>query len=124
MNREIPPKFWESFCQQLKALYRGAISIRWIQPGGILRIVAENIPLQSLVFQKQKNACDDIMTVKAGEPDTRPVKYEILEPFRIVLRKDEETGRYNELEILAETGKTEITFIPGIDARLLEELAA
>jgi hypothetical protein len=96
MTTEIPEKAWDSFCQRLKDWYRGVVSIRWIQPGGDMRMVVEGMPLQ----------------------------HQIIEPFRVILRKNGESGRYNELEILAETGKTEITFTPGIDASFLEKLAA
>jgi hypothetical protein len=124
MTTEIPPKSWDSFCQRLKDWYRGVVSIRWVQPGGALRVVAEGVPLQRFVFQKQNQSCSDTMTIEAGLPDERPLQHEIIEPFRLVLRKNDESGRYNELEILAETGKTEITFSPGLDSSLLEKLAA
>lgn len=124
MTTEIPQKSWDSFCQRLKEWYRGVISIRWIQPGGALQLVAEDVPLQRFVFQKQNDACSDTMTVEAGLPDERPLQHQIIEPFRVILRKNSESGRFNELEILAETGKTEITFTPGLDPMLVEKLAA
>jgi hypothetical protein len=123
MTREIPPEFWKAFCDGLKEWYRGVVSIRWIQPGGDIRIVAEDMPLQTVIFLKRKNACDDTMTFETGLPNDRPQKFEIVEPFRVMLRQNDESGRYNELEILAETGKTEITFTPGIESGLVEELA-
>ncbi|HEY1790437.1 MAG TPA: hypothetical protein VGJ73_19980 [Verrucomicrobiae bacterium] len=122
MTTEIPPKSWDPFCQQLKDQHRGVISIRWIHPGGESRVVAEGVPLQRFVFQKQNQSCSDTMTIEAGLPNERPLRHEIIEPFRVVLRKNDESGRYNELEILAETGKTEITFTPGLDSSLLEKL--
>lgn len=124
MTTEIPQKFWEPFCRRLKDWYRGAVSIRWIQPGGDERVVAENLPFQTLVFQKRSEACSDLLLVEAGEENTRPLQHQMIEPFRVVLRKNDESGRYNELEILSETGKTEITFTPGIDAMMVENLAA
>ena len=124
MTTEIPQKFWALFCDRLKDWYRGAVSIRWVQPGGGARIVAEDMPLQTLAFQKRSDACSDIMTVETGNPGERPQQHQIIEPFRVILRKDDESGRYNELEILAETGKTEISFTPAIDATLVEKLAA
>jgi hypothetical protein len=124
MTTELPQKSWDSFCERLKDWYRGVISIRWIQPGGALRVVAEEMPLQRFIFQKQDQSCSDTMTVEAGLPNDRPVQHQIIEPFRMVLRKNDESGRFNELEILAETGKTEITFTPGIDSQLLDKLAA
>ena len=124
MTTEIPQKSWDSFCQRLRDWYRGVVSIRWIQPGGELRVVAQDLPLQRLVFQKQEQSCSDTMTVEAGLPNESPLQHEMIEPFRVILRKNDESGRYNELEILAETGKTEIIFTPGLDPSLLEKLAA
>jgi hypothetical protein len=124
MTTEIPQKSWEPFCQRLKDWYRGVVSIRWIQPGGELCVVVQELPLQRFVFQKQNQSCSDTMTVEAGLPNEQPLQHQIIEPFQLVLRKNDESGRYNELEILAETGKTEITFTPGIDSGLLEKLAA
>lgn len=124
MTTEIPQNSWDSFCQRLRDWYRGVVRIRWIQPGGNLRIVAEGLPLQRFVFQRQNQSCSDTMTVEAGVPDERPLQHQIIEPFRVVLRKNDESGRYDVLEILAETGKTEITFTPGLDPTLLEKLAA
>lgn len=87
-------------------------------------MVMQELPLQRFFFQKQNQSCSDTMTVEAGLPNERPLQHQIIEPFQVVLRKNDESGRYNELEILAETGKTEITFSPGIDSGLLEKLAA
>lgn len=89
-----------------------------------MRVVLENMPLQTFIFQKQDNECSDRMTVEAGLPDERPLQHQIIEPFRVILRKNEESGRYNELEILSETGETKITFMPGIDSGILEKMAA
>lgn len=124
MTTEIPQRFWESFCKQLKDWYRGAVSIRWTDSGGIMRMVVENMPLQTFMFQKQDNECSDRMTVEAGLPDERPLQHQIIEPIRLILRKNEESGRYNELEILAETGETKITFMPGLDSGFLGKMAA
>ena len=87
-------------------------------------MVADGLPLHSLVFRKQDRQCNDMMIVEAGVPNERQTKHQIVEPFRLVLRKNEESGRYNELEILSETGKTEIMFTPGIEASFLEKLTA
>ena len=125
MTTEIPEKFWRSFCEQLKDRYRGVVSIRWVKPGGVTHFVIDNMPLQSLVFEKHHDACSDTMTVETGEPGENPHQYhQIVEPFCVILRQDEESRRYNELEILAETGRTEITFMPGIDSGLVDKLAA
>ncbi len=124
MTREIPQKFWPSFCHRLQDWYRGAVSIRWIQPGGETQMVAEDMPLQTVAFEKKDDECSDTMTIETGLDDDQPSQYQIIEPIRLLLRQNDESGRYNELEILAETGKTEIFFTPGIDSGFLEKLAA
>lgn len=124
MTTEIPQKSWASFCNQLRDWYRGAVSIRWTDSDGVMRVIAENMPLQTFVFQKQDNECSDRMIVEAGLSDERPLQHQIIEPFQMILRRNEESGRYNELEILAETGETKITFMPGIDSAILEKMAA
>jgi hypothetical protein len=123
MTTEIPQKFWSLLCQRVKDWYRGAVSIRWTHPDGETEVVAENVPLQSLAFQKRLNACSDMMTVETGLPDERPRQHQIVEPFCVILKKNDESGRYNELDILAETGKIEIHFSPGLDSGMLAELA-
>ena len=124
MTTEIPQKCWTLLCERMKDWYRGAVSIRWVHPDGGAQMVAENVPLQSLDFQRRAYECSDMMTVATGRPDERPHEHQIIEPFCVILRKNNESGRYNELDILAETGKTEIYFTPGIDSGMLDELAA
>lgn len=123
MTTEIPPKFWKAFCDGLKEWHRGAVSIRWIQPDGTARNVAEDAPLQTVTLQRQ-NECSDVMTIETGMSGERPSQHQIIEPIRLLLRKNGESGRFKQLEILAETGKTEVTFNPGIDSALLEKLAS
>jgi hypothetical protein len=124
MTTEIPQKSWDTFCQRLQADYRGAVSIRWTQSGDAARVIVENLPLQTFTFQQRNNECSDTLTVEAAEGNARPLQHQIIEPIRLVLRKNGETGRYHELDILAETGKTEITFTPGLEPSLLDKLAA
>ena len=124
LTTEIPQRCWAPLCERMKDWYRGAVSIRWVHPDGATEVVAENVPLQSLEFQKRVNSCSDLMTVATGQADERPREHQIIEPFCVILRKNEESGRYNELDVLSETGKTEIYFSPGIDSGMLDELAA
>ncbi|HZF02443.1 MAG TPA: DUF5335 family protein [Methylomirabilota bacterium] len=120
---EIPQKRWKQFCERISELYRGAVSIHIIGLDGRKRPVADDVPLRTVVLQKQ-TLCNDVVTIEAGRPDERPLQHQIVEPIRIVLRKDGESGRYNHLEIFGETGTTEIDFHPGINPALLEKLAA
>jgi hypothetical protein len=118
MTTEIPQKSWDTFCQRLQNGYRGVVSIRWIQPGGDARVIAENLPLQTVTFQKRNNECSDTLTLEVGEGEERAAQHEIIEPIRLVLRKHDGNGRYHELEIIAETGTTEITFTPGLEEKV------
>lgn len=123
MTTEIPQKLWPTFCNQLKEWHRGAVSIRWIDPEGATRDVAEDVPLQTVAL-RHRSDCNDVMTIEAGRTNERPLQHQVVEPIRIVLRTAGESGRYKQLEILSEDGKTEVTFNPGIDPDLLEKLAA
>jgi hypothetical protein len=122
MTTEIPQKSWDTFCQRLQTDYRGAVTVRWTENGSDARVIAENVPLQTVAFQKRNNECSDALTLKAGDGKERHVQHQIIEPIRLVLRKSGD--RYHELDILAETGTTEITFAPGLEPALLEKLAA
>ena len=124
MTTEIPQKSWDTFCQCLKTDYHGAVTVRWIQPGSEVRVIVENLPLQTIAFQKRTNECSDALTVEAAEGNARPLQHQIIEPIRLILRKKDANGRYHELEILAETGTTEILFVPGLEPALLDKLAA
>jgi hypothetical protein len=123
MTTEIPQKSWDTFCQRLQADYRGAVTVRWTQPGSPARVIVENLPLRAFTFQKRNNECSDTLTLEAAAGNARPLQHQIIEPIRLVLRKNG-NDRYHELDILAETGTTEITFTPGLEPALLDKLAA
>ncbi|MBU6409800.1 MAG: hypothetical protein KGR98_05375 [Verrucomicrobia bacterium] len=120
---EIPPARWNEFCRAVNDAYRGAVTIRVVQQDGIERDLAHDVPLRLVAFQKQ-GECNDAVTIEAGPFDERPLQHQIIEPIRIMLKKNGESGRYKHVEILAETGMTEVTFTPGINSTVLEKLAA
>jgi hypothetical protein len=123
MTTEIPSKEWQEFCERITMLHRGAVSVRLLKPDGGASIIAEDVPLRAILFQKQNDACSDVMTVETALKDEKPAQYQIIEPIRVVLRKNDESGRFKRLEILAETGTTEITFNPGIPPATLQRAA-
>jgi len=123
MTTEIPQKAWKQFCERINELYRGAISIQWVDHDGTMRAVADDVPLRTVALQKQ-TVCNDVVTIEVGRPEERPLQHQVVEPIRIVLTRDDESGRYNHLEILSEIGTTGIDFHPGINPTLLEKLAA
>lgn len=123
MTTEIPQQLWEKFCDRLMEWYRGAVSIRQFEPDGTAHEVIEDVPLQNVALE-HASACNDIVTFEVGRPEERPLQHQIIEPIHFVLRKNGESGRYKQLEILSEVGKTEVTFNPGIDESLIEKLAA
>jgi hypothetical protein len=120
---EIPQKLWKQFCQRLNELYRGAVSIHSTNGNGRKRSVTEDAPLRFVALEHQ-STCNDAVVIEAGRPDERPLHHQIVEPIRIILWQDGESGRYNHVEILAEAGTTEIDFHPGINSGILERMAA
>jgi len=120
---EIPQKYWKTFCDRLGEWHRGAISLLWTQPNGMVREVFQDVPFQSVVLARQ-DECDEVITFEAGQSEERPQQHQIVDPIRLVLKRNDESGRYKQLEILAETGTAEITFSPGIDSAVLDKLAA
>ena len=123
MTTEIPPRSWQQFCDRISELYRGAVSIQAVDRDGVKHPVADDVPLRTVAMRRQ-TVCNDVMTIETGRPEERPLQHQVVEPIRIVLKKDDESGRYNHLEILCEMGTTEIDFHPGISPALLEQLAA
>ncbi|HEY3761244.1 MAG TPA: DUF5335 family protein [Verrucomicrobiae bacterium] len=123
MTNELPQKFWRQFCERLSETYRGAVSIRFAGPNRGKKLVTEEAPLRSITLQQQ-NECSDALVIEAGGFDERILQHLIVEPIRIVLWQDNESGRYNHLQILAEAGTTEIDFHPGLDSGILERMAA
>jgi hypothetical protein len=124
MTTEIPSKSWDSFCGQLADWHRGTVSIQWFQPGGDIRMVLENQPLQTVRFEKKNDACSDTMTFEAGPPGEHLIKHQIREPFSVIMRKNAAGGHYSEMEILAESGRTAVFFSPGIEPAMVEKLTA
>ena len=123
MTIEIPSKNWSLFCDRITELPQEAVSIGLTEPGGRNRPVVDDVPLLNMVFQKQNDACNDVLTIATGLPNERPLQHEVLEPIRIVLWRSPDRTRFNRLEILAENGTTEVHFRPGIITELLEPLA-
>ena len=123
MTTEIPSKIWQELCRRVSELHRGTVNIRLLEPNGKTRAGAGNIAFRSMIFQKQSN-CNDVLLIETGPPDRRPMQHEILEPIRIVLRKDGANGRFNLMEVLAEDGTTEITFHPGLNPDSFDTLSA
>lgn len=122
MTIEIPSKNWPLFCEKINEQPHDSVSIRATEPDGQTRVVADQVPLVKIEFEKQNGACSDLLTISFGLPQERPAQHEVLEPIRLVLRKNAEGNRFNQLEILAENGTTEVHFGPGINPSLLESL--
>ena len=121
MTTEIPSKNWQELCRQISELHRGDVNIKVIEANGKTSTVAGNLPFRSMVFQKQSD-CNDVLIIETGLPDQRLARHQVLEPIRVLLRKDATNGRFHLLEILAEDGVREIAFHPGLNADSLEKL--
>jgi hypothetical protein len=124
MTTEIPSDRWEQFFRELNEMPEAMVTIHESDSNGRTRVTAENVPLVALTFQKQKDSCSDLVSIETGPPNQRPTQHQILEPIRFVLRADATSERFDRLEILAETGTTQITFRPGIPAAVVNQLPA
>jgi len=122
MTIEIPPARWAQFCDKLNESQLGTMMDIRLEAGGDLRLVAQSVPLQAAVFVETRDACNSIILIEFGLPDERPVQHSVVDPARIILRKQSDSDRYNLLEMVAENGMTVIIFHPGINRKVLNDL--
>lgn len=120
MTIEIPQHFWAQFFERVSAQDDLLIDIR-IEKDGDLRLLAHSVPLQALIFEVG-DACNNTLTIAFGPARERTLRYQIVEPIRLILRKETEGDHYHLLEIPAESGTTIIHFRPGIGPAVLGDL--
>ncbi len=120
MTIEIPPNQWKPFCEKLNALRDARLDIR-VQADGDLRLVAQAMRLHSVNFY-EGDACNSTLVIEFGPPNERPMQHSVIEPIRMILRRENQSDRYHLLELPAESGTTRIIFHPGISPAILSEL--
>ncbi|HEX4342112.1 MAG TPA: DUF5335 family protein [Verrucomicrobiae bacterium] len=123
-TRELKQNEWKNFCGQLgDSQGGGLVTIQLVQADGSTDPVVADVPLQSVAFKENPDACNDTIVMEAGLPNERPHKHLIVEPVRLILRNGS-GDRFNQLEIIAESGTTLVTFHPGINPASLDRLSA
>lgn len=120
MTLEIPQKSWNQFFFKLNSQRDALMDVR-VEAGGDMRLVARDTPLQSVMYDVG-DACNSALTVEFGSPNGDLLQHRIIEPIRVILRKESNGDHYNLLEIPAESGLTVIIFRPGISPVFLQEL--
>jgi len=123
-TRELKQNEWKDFCRQLNDTHQGSmVTVQLIQLDGRTNPIMKDMPLQSFALNENRNECNDTMVIAAGLPNERPRQHMIVEPVRLILRNGG-SDRYNELDVIAESGTTLVTFHPGIIPALLDGLGA
>jgi hypothetical protein len=120
MTMEIPSNRWTQFFASLNTPEEVLVDVR-AQSEGDMRLVAQGAVLRSLVFETG-DACNNSLTIHIGAERGGTLRYQIVEPIRLVLRKEGQGDHYHLLEISAESGTTAITFRSGISPAVLKEL--
>lgn len=121
-TKEISQAAWTKFCDRLNESCRGSmITIQLVRPDGSTSMLAESAPLQSIILDQESDACNNTMVIQAALSDENEIRHFIIEPIYLRLRNGE-NDRYNHLHILAESGTTILSFHPGLNPELLENL--
>jgi Family of unknown function (DUF5335) len=119
--KEIRTQDWNTFCQRLNEVERGAtVDIHWIDRASQReQDIARAAEFQEITFG-QRNGCSDQVVIRAGAEGGKETRHEIVEPIRIRLRESGGDGNYNGVAIEAEEGTTLLTFHPLLRAGALQ----
>jgi hypothetical protein len=121
--KEIRTQDWNTFCQRLSEVERGAtVDIHWIDRStNAEREIARSAEFGEMTFGR-RDGCNDQIVVRAGGEAGHETRHEITEPIHILLRKQGNTGDYNAVAVEAEEGITILTFHPVIRSEFVESL--
>ena len=120
-TKEINSTVWEAFCQKLREMRpRTRLTIERVERGGKLARVVNNLELRQAQLNRT-GACNDIISFTLAEDSGVAVEYTITEPIHIKLRQ-EDSDRYNAIEIIAENGTHILSAQPGFRRDLIEDL--
>ena len=121
MTVEIPFESWKSFCEELTAHVEAMVDIR-VQSNGDLRLVAQDVRLQSASFDENSDACNSVLVLEFGTVGHKASQLRVVGPARLILRKERGDDHFHLLEMPAESELTVITFRPGISPAILKDL--
>jgi len=120
-TKEINSTVWKAFCEKLQEIRpRTRLTIERVERDGKLGRVIDNLELQQAQLNRT-GACNDIISFTLAEDSGQAVEYTITEPIHIKLRQ-EESDRYNAIEIIAENGTHILSARPGFRQDLIEDL--
>ena len=121
---EVDPKKWVQFCHRLEEFCRGAMLTieTTTNDGRTIRTVAQEVPLRHLALDDTTDPCNTNLVIEAGSANEKPLRHTIIEPIHIRLKNGNGSDRYNHLQILAETGTTNLRLNPGLNLALLKGL--
>lgn len=124
MTIEIPQKSWRPFCDLVNSHNGMLMDIR-VQGEGDLRLVVQGAVLRSLEYSENDDVCSGSLLIEFSSEGSqkKPSEYRVIEPIRLILRKESKGEHYNLLEMPAESGTTVIVFHPGLNPLRCEELA-
>jgi hypothetical protein len=120
-TKEIKTGEWEAFCRQLQAIRpRTRLTIERVERNGNRVGVVNELELREARLN-QDDACNDVLNFTMTEDNGEAVEYAITEPIHIKLRQ-EDSDRYNEIEIIAEDGTHILSARPGFRQDLIGHL--
>ena len=122
---EVAPKSWKEFFNRLNALGPSSeVTIQTSESSSAEpKQIAAREPLQEIAFDENPGQCSNLLRIRAGQKTGNPVELTVVEPVRILLRNGH-NDRYNQIQILAESGTTILALNPGLPNDLIESLAA
>ena len=102
-TKEIKAGAWEAFCRQLQQIRpRTRLTIERVERDGNRVSVVNELELREARLNRD-DACNDVLNFTLTKDNGGAVEYAITEPIHIKLRQ-EDSDRYNEIEIIAEDG--------------------
>ena len=121
-TKEIKSTVWEAFCKKLREIRpRTRLTIERVERDGKLARVVNNLELRQAQLNRT-GTCNDIISFTLAEDSGEAVEYTITEPIHIKLRQ-EDSDRYDAIEIIAENGAHILSARPGLRRDLIEDLA-
>ena len=109
---EVKSSDWKKLCDHINEGLPGAFTtIQQLLPDGRAENVIEQLPLQNIAFDEQSDGCNNLLVFETGSE--KPVRHVIIEPIHILLHRGD-NDRFNRLEVHSETGRTVVSFHPGL----------
>src|SRR5688572_12062781 len=120
-TKEIKAGAWEAFCNQLQEIRpRTRLTIERIERDGSRVRVVDNLELTEAHLDPN-DRCNDVLNFAFTGENGEATEYAITEPIHIKLRQ-ENSDRYNEIEIIAEDGTHLLSARPGFRQDLIRDL--